>query len=329
MKRRTFCASLLSSGLAAFTIAMAAPAFAQAPLSPPVQLTVGYQKVGHLAPITLIEEDLKKQGVEIKLVEFARYADARTALLAGSLDVASVGPADLAIALANGSTSMVGIMGVGASPKYVIAGKGKKFDSWDDIKGKKIAIAPGSAVWFQFAATLIEKGIPYNSFSAINIQGGGANFNQALEKGEVDAIVTWEPFESIPVMKGYGTFAKNLDYSTSKSVGAELGMLAASKAAATGKREAVQRVVSAYVKKMKELEASPAAFGTAIAKLTGLDAEVSAEIAKVIKLGPVITPAQIKAQAKAFNELGVIPKDVSGEIEQYWDASFLETAAKS
>ena len=205
-----------ASGLAAFTLA-AAPALAQAPLSPPVQLTVGYQKVGHLAPITLIEEELKKQGVEIKLVEFARYADARTALLAGSLDVASVGPADLAIALANGSTGMVGIMGVGASPKYVIGRKGVKLDSWDDIKGKKIAIAPGSAVWFQYAATLIEKGIPYNSFNAINIQGGGANFNQALEKGEVDAIVTWEPFESIPVMKGYGYFAKNLDYSDLES----------------------------------------------------------------------------------------------------------------
>ena len=324
MKRRTFC-----GGLAAVTFSLAAPALAQAPLSPPVQLTVGYQKVGHLAPITLIEEELKKQGVEIKLVEFARYADARTALLAGSLDVASVGPADLAIALANGSTSMVGIMGVGASPKYVIARKGTKFESWDDIKGKKIAIAPGSAVWFQYAATLTEKGIPYNSFNAINIQGGGANFNQALEKGEVDAIVTWEPFESIPVMKGYGFFAKNLDYSTSKSVGAELGMLAASKAAVDGKREAVQRVVTAYVKKMKELESSPAAFGTAIAKLTGLDEAVSAEIAKVIKLGPVITVDQIRRQAKAFNELGVIPKDVSGEIDKYWDARFLEQAAKS
>lgn len=329
MDRRTICTGLAASGLIGLALTLAAPALAQAPLSPPVQLTVGYQKVGHLAPITLIEEDLRKQGVEIKLVEFARYADARTALLAGSLDVASVGPADLAIALANGSTSMVGIMGVGSSPKYVIAGKGKTFDTWNDIKGKKIAIAPGSAVWFQFAATLIEKGIPYNSFNAVNIQGGGANFNQALEKGEVDAIVTWEPFESIPVMKGYGYFARNLDYSASKAVGAELGMLAASKAAATGKREAVQRVVSAYVKKMKELEASPTAFGQAIAKLTGLDPAVTAEIAKVIKLGPVITPAQIKAQAKAFNELGVIPKDVSGEIEQYWDASFLETAAKS
>lgn len=291
-------------------------------------LTVGYQKVAHLAPIILIADDLKKAGIDVKMVEFARYADARTALLAGSLDVASVGPADLAIALANGSDSMVGIMGVGASPKYVIARAGSKFDSWDDIKGKKIAIAPGSAVWFQFAATLIEKNIPYNSFNAVNIQGGGANFNQALEKGEVDAIVTWEPFESIPVMKGYGVFAKNLDYSMSKSVGAELGMLVANKAAATGKRPAVEGFVTAYVSKMKELEASKEKFGAAIARLTGLEAGVSTKIAEVIKLGPVITPEQIKRQAKAFNELGVIPKDVSGEIDKFWDASFVDKATK-
>jgi sulfonate transport system substrate-binding protein len=326
MKRRSILKATLALSMAS---ALPAVAFAQtAALNPPVSLTVGYQKVGHLAPMILIADDLKKQGVEIKLVEFARYADARTALLAGSLDVASIGPADLAIALANGSTNLVGIMGVGSSPKYVIAKKGLKFDSWDDIKGKKIAIAPGSAVWFQFAATLTEKGIPYNSFNSVNIQGGGANFDAALEKGEVDAIVTWEPFESIPVMKGYGYFAKNLDYSISKSVGAELGMLAASKEVATTKRVAVERVVNAYVAKMKELEASPAKFGTAIAQLTGLEADVSAEIAKVIKLGPVITPDQIKRQAKAFNELGVIPKDVSGDIEKYWDASFLEAAMK-
>lgn len=326
MKRRS-----VLLGLSALTLSALAPATSmaqQAPLNPPVALTVGYQKVGHLAPIILIADDLKKQGVDIKLVEFARYADARTALLAGSLDVASVGPADLAIALANGSTNMVGIMGVGSSPKYVIGRTGTKFDSWDDIKGKKIAIAPGSAVWFQFAATLIEKGIPYNSFNAINIQGGGANFNQALEKGEVDAIVTWEPFESIPVMKGYGFFAKNLDYSASKAVGAELGMLVASKAAATDKRAAVERVVSAYVAKMKEMEGSPQKFGAAVAQLTGLDPTVAAKVAEVIKLGPVITPDQIKRQAKAFSDLGVIPKDVSGEIDKYWDASFLAAATK-
>jgi sulfonate transport system substrate-binding protein len=303
---------------------LASPTFATAQTT----LTVGYQKVAHLAPVILIADDLKKAGVDVKLVEFARYADARTALLAGSLDVASVGPADLAIALANGSSSMVGIMGVGASPKYVIARTGTKFDSWDDIKGKKIAIAPGSAVWFQFAGTLIEKNIPYTSFTAVNIQGGGANFNQALEKGEVDAIVTWEPFESIPVMKGYGYFAKNLDYSASKAVGAELGMLVANKAATADKRPAIEAFVAAYVSKMKELGASKEKFGSAIAQLTGLDATVSGKIAETITLGPVITPDQIKRQAKAFTELGVIPKDVSGEIDKFWDASYLDKVMK-
>jgi ABC-type nitrate/sulfonate/bicarbonate transport system substrate-binding protein len=327
MRRRILAGLGIWTGLAALGVLALLPAQSIAQ-SAPGALTVGYQKVGHLAPIVLIADELKKDGIDIKLVEFARYADARTALLAGSLDVAAVGPADLAIALANGSTNMVGIMGVGSSPKYLIGRNGTKFDSWDDIKGKKIAIAPGSAVWFQFAATLVEKGVPYNAFNAVNVQGGGANFDQALEKGDVDAIVTWEPFESIPVMKNYGYFAKNLDYSASKAVGAELGMLVASKAAATEKRAAVQRFVSAYVAKMNELRDSTPKFGAAIAGLTGLDPAVSLKVAEVIKLGPVITVDQIKRQAKAFNELGVIPKDVSGEIEQYWDASFLDTAMK-
>ncbi len=319
----------LLEGLAALLLVLTSLPVAAVAQSAPVSLTVGYLKVGHLAPIILIAGELKKAGVDLKLVEFVRYADARTALLAGSVDVTAVGPADLAIALANGSPNMVGIMGVGSSPKYLIARSGAKFDSWDDIKGKKIAIAPGSAVWFQFAATLVEKGVPYNSFNAVNIQGGGANFDQALEKGDVDAIVTWEPFETIPVMKGYGYFAKNLDYSASNAAGAELGMLVASKSAVSEKRAAVQSFVLAYVRKMMELQGSTDKFGTGIAQLTGLELPVALQIAQVIKLGPVITPAQIKRQAKAFYDLGVIPKDVSGEIDRYWDGAFLEAAMKN
>lgn len=297
-----------------------------APLSAPVQLTVGYQKVGHLAPMILISDELKKLGVDLKLVEFVRYADARTALLAGSLDIASVGPADLAISLAQGSTNVVGLMGVGSSPKYVIGRNGVKLDSWNDLKGKKIAIAPGSAVWFQFAATLVENNVPYNSFEAVNIQGGGANFDQALKKGEVDGLVTWEPFESIPVMDGYGFFAKNLEYSSSKSVGAELGMLMASKQAVEAKRAAVERFVWVYLKTQEELAKSPKKFADAYAQLSGMKPDIAAKAAAVIKLGEVISPDQIKRQAKAFADLGVIQKDVSGQIDANWDGSFVQKA---
>jgi len=297
-----------------------------APLAEPVQLTVGYQKVGHLAPVILIADELKKLGVDLKLVEFVRYADARTALLAGSLDAASVGPADLAISLAQGSTNVIGLMGVGSSPKYVIGRNGVKFDSWADLKGKKIAIAPGSAVWFQFAATLVENGVPYNSFEAVNIQGGGANFDQALKKGEVDGLVTWEPFESIPVMDGYGYFAKGLEYSSSKAVGAELGMFMTVKQTIDNKRGALERFVWAYLNKEEELAKSPAAFAEAYAKLSGMTPEIAAKASQIIKLGEVISPDQIKRQAKGFADLGVIQKDVSGQIDAHWDGSFVEKA---
>lgn len=297
-----------------------------APLTQPVELTVGYVKVGHLAPIILVTDELKKLGVNLKLVEFVRYADARTALLAGSLDAASVGPADLAISLAQGSTNVVGLMGVGSSPKYVIGRNGVKFESWGDLKGKKIAIAPGSAVWFQFAATLVENGVPYNSFEAVNIQGGGANFDQALKKGEVDGLVTWEPFESIPVMGGYGFFAKGLEYGSSKAVGAELGMFMTTRQAIDGKRAALERFVWVYLKTEEELAKSPAAFADAYAKLTGLAPDVAGQAAKIIKLGEVISPDQIKRQAKGFADLGVIQKDVSGEIDAHWDGSFVNKA---
>jgi sulfonate transport system substrate-binding protein len=297
-----------------------------APLALPVELTVGYQKVGHLAPVILIANDLKKLGVDLKLVEFVRYADARTALLAGSLDAASVGPADLAISLAQGSTNVVGLMGVGSSPKYVIGRNGVKFDSWSDLKGKKIAIAPGSAVWFQFAATLVENGIPYNSFDAVNIQGGGANFDQALKKGEVDGLVTWEPFESIPVMEGYGYFAKGLEYGSSRAVGAELGMFMTTKQTVENKRGALERFVWAYLKKEEELAKSPAAFAEAYAQLSGMAPEIAAKASQIIKLGEVISPDQVKRQAKAFADLGVIQKDVSQQIDAHWDASFAEKA---
>ena len=326
MKRRTLLATSILAGLPLITGTAHAVSPTPAPLSPPVKLTVGYVKVGHLAPLSLVPQELKKLGVDIDLVEFARYADARTALLAGSLDVAAIAPADLAISLAQGSDALVGIMGVGSSKKYVIGRKGVKLDSWDDLKGKKVAIGPGSAVWFQFAATVTERGLPYNSFQSVNIQGGGANFVQALQRGEVDAIVCWEPFESLAVLDGAGYFAKNLEYSESKSVGAELGMIGANRKALETKKDAIQRFVWAYIKAQEELAADAQKFAEAYAKLTGVEPRVANEASKLITLRAVVSPEQLERQAKAFNELGVIPKDVSGQIRKNWDGSFVSAA---
>jgi sulfonate transport system substrate-binding protein len=140
--------------------------------------------------------------------------------------------------------------------------------------------------------------------------------------------VTWEPFESIPVMEGYGFFAKALEYGQSKAVGPELGMIMTTRDMVEKRRAAVERVVWAYLKIQEELAASPQKFAEAYAKLTGLDAKVSAEASKTITLGGVVSADQIRAQAKAFADLKVIQKDVSDEIGKFWDGSFVTNAKK-
>lgn len=286
-------------------------------------LTVGFVKVGHLSPLMNVPEAVKACNVEIKPVEFVRYADARTALLSGSVDISGIGPADLAIALAQGSDKLVGLTGVASSPKYPVTRKGVKIEEWSDIAGKRIGIAPGSAVWFQWAATLAEKGIPYNSFTAVNIQGGGTAFVQALKRGDIDAVALWEPFESQLVADGTATFSKNLEYSQSKSVGAELGLLAATRDAVTNKRDAVKCFLWAYKSAEETLAKDPEQFAQTYSQYTGLPVDVTRESAKLIKLGGVLDLEQLQRQAKTFNELGVIPKDVSGDISKAWDPSLL------
>jgi len=289
-----------------------------APLPAPITLTVGAATVAHLAPLTFMGDDLRALGIEMKRVDFVRYADARTALAAGSLDLATVGPADVPIAVSQGITSLVALMGVGSQAKYPVVRQGLKVESWADLEGKRVAVAPASAVWFQFVATLQEQGVPYTKLSVVNIQGAGSNFDQALKRGDVDAIVTWEPFESTPLIEGYGYWPKALDYSRSRAVGAELGMFAASRDAVTTKREAVRRFVWAYIRAQERLAADPAAFAAAITAYTGIGPEIATRIAVGIKLGAVLSLDQMKRQAVEFHRLGVIQRDVSGELDGYY-----------
>jgi sulfonate transport system substrate-binding protein len=284
-------------------------------------LSIGFIKVGHLSPMLNVEEELKKFNVEVKRSEFVRYADARTALLSNSVDVSAVGPGDLAIAASQGSKNLIGLTGVGSSAKDLVVKKGVVINDFKDIAGKKIGIAPGSAVWFQFAMTLIEKGVPYTSFTPVNIQGGGTAFIQAMKRGDIDAMVLWEPFESQAVSEGDAYFAKNTDYSKAKSVGAELGMLAASREAYTNKKEAIKRFLWVYLNAEEQMSKNNDLFADAYSKYTGLPASVTKDSAKIIKLGGVLNKEQVQLLAEAAFKQGIVQKDVMQEAGALYDDS--------
>lgn len=314
-------AVLTAALMTAITTAAYAVGPAPAPLPQPVTLTVGFVKVGHLSPMLNLEAELKKFNVEVKRAEFVRYADARTALLSNSVDVSAVGAGDLAIAAAQGSKNLIGLTGAGSSPKNLVVRKGVEINDWKDIAGKKIGIAPGSAVWFQWAMTMVEKGIPYNTFTPVNIQGGGTAFLQAIKRGDIDAMVLWEPFESQAVAEDAAYFAKNIEYSQSKAVGAELGLLAASGEAMANKKEAIRRFLWVYLNAEQQMAKDNALFAENYAKYTGLPTSVTGPSAKVIKLGGVLTKEQVRLQAEAAFKNGVIQKDVANEAAALFDDS--------
>ena len=199
-------AALLASGRAG-----ALPA-QPAPLSPRVKLTLGANTVPHVSPFLSIADTARPLGLDIEVVKFERYADTRTALASGSIDMGSVGPADVPIALSQGLKTVVALMGVGISPKNPIVAKNFSPGKWEDFAGKRVGVAPGSAVWFQFAATLIEAGFPYSKIQPINMQGAGTVMVQSLQRGDIDAFIGWEPFESMAINQGLGARAEALDY---------------------------------------------------------------------------------------------------------------------
>jgi len=114
-----------------------------------------------------------------------------------------------------------------------------------------------------------------------------------------------------------------LEYSQSRAVGAELGLLAATRDALNAKREAVKCFLWAYKQAEETLAKDPEAFAQAYAQFTGLPLTVTRESVKLIKLGGVLDLEQLQRQAKTFNELGVIPKDVSGEIGKVWEPELM------
>jgi sulfonate transport system substrate-binding protein len=298
------------------------------PLPSKVKLTVAAVKQGHIAVMQNVPAMLEGLNVELEIASFVRFADARTALTTGSADVATMGPGDLAIALAQGVDDVSIISGIGSSNRYIVERKGLDLKNWADLKGKKLGIPNGSATWMQLAAKLDDVSLPYNSFEAVNIQGGGPNFVQALKKGEVDAIIIWEPFESQPQADGFGNFAEPLDYSDSKAIGSELGVIAATSRAMGEKKEALRRFLWAYMACERELRESHAKFAKAISEFTGVDATSADRMSQRIKLGGVLTLDQLKAQSAWMFKSGIIPRDVGGNIGAHYDTSLLASIRK-
>ena len=297
----------------------------RSPLPAPVKVKQGMLNVPALSPLWLLPEYAAKYNVQIETVMFQRFADARTALASGDLDITAFGPQDISLALGQGAKSMVGVAGVGSGNDCLLVRKGDDVKDWKALSSKAIGVGAGSISWLKFAASAQENGLDYGKLKVINIMGGGANYLKALQSKEIDMAVVWQPFCAQGIVDGFAQYP-TIDHNRSKTVGGLISVLAVNRGFMEKNRDAVQRLVVAYVDVLKYAQANPQKWSHIYAEKAGLPEAVAAESIRITRLDSTLPLESIKRISRFLSDNGVIARDVSGEIAQSYTYDFLSRA---
>ncbi|OLC30906.1 MAG: hypothetical protein AUH81_19080 [Candidatus Rokubacteria bacterium 13_1_40CM_4_69_5] len=295
------------------------------PLPAPVKAKLGMLNVPALSPLWLLPEYAAKYNLQIETVMFQRFADARTALASGDLDITAFGPQDITLAVAQGARSLVGVAGVGSGNDCLVVRKGEDIRDWTEVTAKRIGVGAGSISWLKFAASVQEHGIDYGKLRITNIVGGGANYLKALQGKEIDLAVVWQPFCAQGILDGYAQYP-TIDHNRSNTVGGLISVLAVNRGFMEKHRDAVQRLVVAYLDVLQFAQANPQRWSKIYAEKAGLPEPVAAESIRITKLDARLPLASITRISKFLSDNGVITRDVSGEIAQLYTYEFLSKA---
>lgn len=300
----------LRAALAAVTLA----ATLAAPLASALDtVKIAYVKNTPGAPVMMLPQLAEKHGFKVEMVEFKRYADSRTSTTTGQTDIGQMGPQDPSIVIAQGADKLLGVAGLAVGGDVVIVRKGVKMDSWEDFVGKKIGVAKGGISWLKFVAAVEGAGVDYSKLDIVNLTGAPVNFDQALQKGDLDAWMAWEPFGAIAILGGYGYYPIT-DHNTTPEVGALNGILAANKDFAAANPELLQKVVNAFVEAVDYLKGHPAEMGRMIMDATAMDSPTISMSMITTKLDYNLYQDTIERMTGYMHEVGLLRSDVSGEL---------------
>ena len=327
--RRPAAAACAAALLLTLVLTLADTAAAQdasrAPLPAPVKVKQGMLNVPALSPLYLLPEYAAKYNVQVEQVMFQRFADARTALASGDLDITAFGPQDISLGLGQGVRSMVGVAGVGSGNDCLLVRKGDDIRDWKAVAGKTIGVGAGSISWLKFAATAQEQGLDYGKLKVINIVGGGGNYLKALQGKEIDLAAVWHPFCAQGIAEGWAQYP-TISHNRSQAVGGLIAVLALNRGFLDKNREAAQRLVSAYVDVVKYAQQNPQRFAKIYAEKAGLPEAVATEAFGYTQLDVTLPLESIKRISKFLSDNGVIARDVSGDLPQAYTFDLLSRA---
>jgi ABC-type nitrate/sulfonate/bicarbonate transport system substrate-binding protein len=158
------------------------------------KITLGAETSLLTAAVWIADEKgfFEEQGIDLEIEEFESGKASFNDMLNGGVEISTVAPTP--IMFSSFERDDFSIFATFVSSKEdvkVIARKDSGINQVSDLIGKKIGTPAGTTGQFFLSVFLIRRGISYSDIEEVDISP--SKLPSALNSGEVDAIVIWEP----------------------------------------------------------------------------------------------------------------------------------------
>src|SRR5882672_11230043 len=190
-------------------------------------------------------------GYTVEVIPFESPTDGKNAVLTGTVDTCIHGIAAFLLGAAAGEPVLI-VANANNGGMAVMAGVNTDIKTIKDLKGKKVAIWPGSTQEAVILERLRMEGMSIKDIQPIRL--GFSDHAPALARGDIDAYVGAEPAPGISLANGFGVL---VEYPYSTPIGPLNMILSASEKAVKENPERVKLVVDMHRKAIDYAMANP------------------------------------------------------------------------
>ena len=148
-----------------------------------------------------LEENLKDTNIKVKWQSFKSGTLVNESFAAGESDIGVLGDVPAIIAKGSGQDiEIISNVAYGEKALAILISKESSIDNISQLKGKKIAYVKGSYAHHLLSIVLEKEGLTFKDIESVNLDA--ADIQGAINNGQVDAGVLWEPYITLGEKSG-------------------------------------------------------------------------------------------------------------------------------
>jgi ABC-type nitrate/sulfonate/bicarbonate transport system substrate-binding protein len=285
-------------------------------------ITMGSLKLIHsIAPH--FYEKFTPAGYKVEVIPFESPTEGKNAVVTKSVDFGMFGIAAATLGAAAGEPIVV-IAGACNKGMAVITGKASPIASIKDLKGKKVAIWPGSTQEVFILERLRMEGMTIRDITPIRVSF--SEMHLALARGDVDAYVGAEPGPGVSISAGVG---KLVEYPYGTAMGGLNMVFGAHRDTLSAKLQLVKVILDIHRKASEHAMKNPGELAAmAVAKLGQKREAIDVSVPNV-ELTWKFGALEIQ-QAKTYAEYMLQLKQIRQlpDFATFFDTRFVDELAK-